>query len=83
MTQDKFVQARRKKEAYRGTLTDDNADCADLDKSNAQVINGQFLMVGWSSPRNIAVISLGIFFLIYAVYILLAYISLKRNVLPE
>ncbi len=24
-------------------LTDDNADCADLDKSNAQVINGQFL----------------------------------------
>ncbi len=23
--------------------TDDNADCADLDKSNAQVINGQFL----------------------------------------
>ncbi len=43
MTQDKFVQARRKKEAYRGTSTDDNADCADLDKSNAQVINGQFL----------------------------------------
>lgn len=43
MTQDKFVQARRKKEAYRGTATDDNADCADLDKSNAQVINGQFL----------------------------------------
>jgi len=26
-------------------LTDDNADCADLDKSNAQVINGQFLSV--------------------------------------
>ena len=43
MTQDKFVQARRKKEAYRGTPTDDNADCADLDKSNAQVIDGQFL----------------------------------------
>ncbi len=30
-------------EAYRGTPTDDNADCADLEKSNAQVINGQFL----------------------------------------
>lgn len=43
MTQDKFVQARRKKEAYRGTQTDDNADCADLDKSDAQVINGLFL----------------------------------------
>ncbi len=44
MTQDKSVQARRKKEAYRGTSTDDNADCTDLDKSNAQVINGQFLI---------------------------------------
>ncbi len=43
MTQDKFVQTRRKMEAYRGTPTDDNADCANLDKSNAQVINGQFL----------------------------------------
>ena len=43
MAQDKFVQARRKKEAYRGTLTDDNAGCADLDKSDAQVINEQFL----------------------------------------
>ncbi len=42
--QDKFVQARQKKEAYRGGMsTDDNADCANLDKSNAQVINGQFL----------------------------------------
>ncbi len=43
MTHDKFVQARRKKETYRGTLTDGNADYADLDKSNAQVMNGQFL----------------------------------------
>ncbi len=43
MTWDKSVQARRKKEAYRGTLTDDNADCADLDKSNEQVIFAQFL----------------------------------------
>ncbi len=42
MTQVKFVQARRKKEAYRSTSADDNADCTDLDKSNAQVINGQF-----------------------------------------
>jgi len=45
MTQDKFVRARRKKEAYRGTPTDDNADRADLDKSNAQVIDGQFLTI--------------------------------------
>ena len=43
MTQNKSVQARRKKEAYRGTPTDDNADCADLDKSNVQVIYGQVL----------------------------------------
>ena len=42
---DKFVRARRKKEAYRGTLTDDNTGCADLDKSDAQVINEQFLIV--------------------------------------
>lgn len=39
------------------------------------------VMVGMSSPGIIAAISLGIFFLIYAVYILLAYSSLKRNVL--
>ncbi len=45
MTQDKSVQARRKKESYRGTTTDDNVDCADLDKSNSQVINEQFLRV--------------------------------------
>ncbi len=45
MTQDKFVQARRKKEAYRGTATGDNADCADLDKSTAQVMNGQVLII--------------------------------------
>ena len=41
------------------------------------------VMVGMSSPANIAAISLGIFFLIYAIYILLAYTSLKRNVLPQ
>jgi len=41
------------------------------------------VMVGMSSPGNIAAISLGIFFLIYAIYILLAYTSLKRNVLPQ
>lgn len=40
------------------------------------------VMVGASSPAAIAGISLGIFFLIYAVYIMLAYTSLKRNVLP-
>lgn len=41
------------------------------------------VMVGMSSPRIIAAISLGIFFLIYAIYILMAYTSLKRNVLPK
>ena len=41
------------------------------------------VMVGASSPGAIVAISLGIFFLLYAVYIVLAYTSLKRNVLPE
>lgn len=41
------------------------------------------VMVGMSSPRVIVAISLGIFFLIYTIYILLAYTSLKRNVLPQ
>lgn len=41
------------------------------------------IMVGLSSPGAIVAISLGVFFLVYAVYIAVAYISLKRNVLPE
>ena len=41
------------------------------------------VMTGMSSPAAILAISLGAFFLIYAVYILLAYTSLKRNVLPR
>lgn len=41
------------------------------------------VMVGMNSPGIIVTISLGIFFLIYAVYILLAYVSLRRNVLPQ
>lgn len=41
------------------------------------------VMVGMNSPGVIVLISLGTFFLIYAVYILLAYTSLRRNVLPE
>ncbi len=41
------------------------------------------VMVGMSSPGIIVAISLGIFFLIYAIYILMAYTSLKRNVLPR
>ncbi len=41
------------------------------------------VMVGMSSPGIIVAISLGIFFLIYAIYILTAYTSLKRNVLPR
>lgn len=40
-------------------------------------------MVEMSSPEVIAAISLRIFFLIYAIYILLAYTSLKRNVLTK
>ena len=41
------------------------------------------IMVGASSPTAITITSLTLFLVIYAVYILLAYISLKRNVLPE
>ncbi len=41
------------------------------------------VMVGMNSPGAIVAISLGIFFLIYAIYILLAYTSLRRNVLPQ
>ena len=41
------------------------------------------VMVGMSSPLAIVTISLGLFFLIYAIYILLAYTSLRRNVLPQ
>ena len=41
------------------------------------------VMVGMNSPLAIVTISLGIFFLIYAIYILLAYTSLRRNVLPQ
>ncbi len=41
------------------------------------------VMVGMNSPWVIVAISLGIFFLIYAIYILLAYTSLRRNVLPQ
>ena len=41
------------------------------------------IMVGMNSPLVIVAISLGIFFLIYAIYILLAYTGLKRNVLPQ
>ena len=41
------------------------------------------IMVGLSSPAAIVAIALGVFFLVYAVYIGVAYISLKKNVLPE
>lgn len=41
------------------------------------------VMVGASSPPAIIAAALIIFFLIYAVYILLAYTSLRRNVLPQ
>lgn len=39
-------------------------------------------MVGASSPGVIVLSALAVFFLVYAVYIVLAYTSLKRNVLP-
>ena len=41
------------------------------------------VMVGLSSPGAIVGVALGLFFVIYAVYIVLAYTSLKRNVLPD
>ena len=41
------------------------------------------VMEGMSSPPAIVALSLALFFLIYAIYILLAYTSLKRNVLPR
>ena len=40
------------------------------------------ILIGASHPVVILGITLGLFFLIYAIYILLAYTSLKRNVLP-
>ncbi len=40
------------------------------------------VMVGMNSPAAITAISLGVFAAIYAIYILLAYTSLKRDVLP-
>ncbi len=40
------------------------------------------VMVGASSPSVIVLSALAVFFLVYAVYIILAYTSLKRNVLP-
>ena len=41
------------------------------------------VMVMANSPTAITCVALGLFFLIYAVYILLAYTSLKRSVLTE
>ncbi len=41
------------------------------------------VMVGASSPWVILVTSVAVFFFIYGIYILLAYTSLRRNVLPE
>lgn len=40
------------------------------------------IMVGSSHPAIISLVTLGLFFLIYAVYILMSYTSIKRNVLP-
>ncbi len=40
-------------------------------------------MVGVSSPLMILTVSFGLFFLVYLLYTVIAYISMKRNVLPE
>lgn len=40
-------------------------------------------MVGANSPLMILAVSLGLFFLVYLIYIVIAYINMKRNVLPE
>lgn len=40
-------------------------------------------MVGASSPPMILFVSLGLFFLVYLLYTVIACISMKRNVLPE
>ncbi len=40
-------------------------------------------LTGGNSPAVILTVSLGLFFLIYLVYTVVAYISVKRNVLPE
>ena len=40
-------------------------------------------MVGASSPPLILAVSLGLFFLIYLLYTVIAYVSMKRNVLPD
>lgn len=40
-------------------------------------------MAGASSPTVILAVALGLFFLIYLVYIVIAYSSMKRNVLPN
>lgn len=41
------------------------------------------VMVGINSPAAVTAIALGMFFLIYGIYIALAYTSLKKNVLPH
>ncbi len=41
------------------------------------------IMIGTSSPFMITLAALALFFFFYAVYIVLAYTGLKRNVLPE
>ena len=40
-------------------------------------------MVGTSSPPVILAVSLGLFFLVYLLYTVIAYVSMKRNVLPD
>lgn len=43
----------------------------------------QGTLVGVNSPAMILAVSLGLFFLVYLVYTVVAYISMKRNVIPE
>ena len=40
-------------------------------------------LMGTNSPPVILAVSLGLFFMVYLIYAAIAYINMKRNVLPE
>ena len=48
-----------------------------------RVTIGSGTLTGLYSPGMITAAALGLFFLLYGIYILMAYTSLKRTVLPE
>ena len=51
IAEDEYVHARRRREACRGTLTDDNAAGTESDTQDAQVILWKFLS-HWRNPRR-------------------------------